>query len=254
MYEEESRLKLSRAFSHTLRFLVIPGLSATAVLGCGEQVETNALCGYTTELESSLVATGVMIESLSRVPPRQMQSTIGVLTGTLSVMTDVAPSTIRQDVETVERSYLELAVALENVYWDGSIANTDANAQQSIANLSRNDNVEALSSLRDFIVKQCSVNLQSGINGLPDSDMPITSTSFVVDPQEELNTGFDNEETAIRSYAYFLAEQRGIAITSEQALCLGSEMKNLAVGAVVSDEVFDEALVKAFALCNIEVE
>ena len=112
-------MKLSRAFSHTLRFLVIPGLSATAVLGCGEQVETNALCGYTTELESSLVATGVMIESLSRVPPRQMQSTIGVLTGTLSVMTDVAPSTIRQDVETVERSYLELAVALENVYWDG---------------------------------------------------------------------------------------------------------------------------------------
>ena len=180
------------------RFVVLAAFSACVLGGCGEQAETDALCGYTTELESSLVATGVMIESLSRVPPRQMQSTIGVLTGTLSVMTDVAPSTIRQDVETVERSYLEFAVALENVYWDGSIANTDSNAQQSIANLSRNDNVEALSSLRDFIVKQCSVNLQSGINGLPDSDMQITGTSFVVDPQEELNTGFDNEDTATR--------------------------------------------------------
>jgi hypothetical protein len=236
------------------RFVVLAALSAFVVGGCGEQAETDALCGYTTELESSLVATGVMIESLGSVPPRQMQSTIGVLTGTLSVMAEVAPSAIKQDVETVERSYLELAVALENVYWDGSIALADTNAQQSIANLSRNDNVEALSALREFVTEQCSVNLQSGINGLPDSDMPITSTSFVVDPQEELNTGFDNEETATRSYAYFLAEQRGIAITSEQALCLGSEMMNLAVGAVVSDEVFDEALVKAFALCNIDVE
>lgn len=236
------------------RFVVLTALLAFVMGGCGEQAETDALCGYTTELESSLVATGVMIETLGSVPPRQMQSTIGVLTGTLSVMAEVAPSTIKQDVETVERSYLELAVALENVYWDGSIALADTNAQQSISNLSRNDNVEALSALRDFVNDQCSVNLQSGINALPDNDMPKTSTSFVVDPQEELNTGFDNEETAIRSYAYFLAEQRGIAITSEQALCLGSEMMNLAVGAVVSDEVFDDALVKAFALCNIDVE
>lgn len=233
--------------------MFVPVLSVVFIAGCGEQAETEALCGYTTELESSLVATGVLLESLGSIPPRQIQSTIGVLTGTLSVMSDVAPSAIKSDVETVERSYVELAVALENVYWDGSIANADTNAQQSISNLSRNDNVEALSALRDFVAEQCSVNLQSGINAQPDSDMPVTSNSFVVEPQEELNTGFDNEETAIRSYGYFFAEQRGIAITPEQALCLGTDMMNLAVGMVIQDENFDDALLQAFSRCDIDV-
>jgi hypothetical protein len=233
--------------------MFVPVLSVFLIAGCGEQAETEALCGYTTELESSLVATGVLLESLGSIPPRQIQSTIGVLTGTLSVMSDVAPSAIKSDVETVERSYVELAVALENVYWDGSIANADTNAQQSISNLSRNDNVEALSALRDFVAEQCSVNLQSGINAQPDGDMPVTSNSFVVEPQEELNTGFDNEETAIRSYGYFFAEQRGIAITPEQALCLGTDMMNLAVGMVIQDENFDDALLQAFSRCNIDV-
>ncbi len=253
MNEEESRLKLSRAFSHVSRFLIITGISAAVLLGCGEQAETNALCGYTTELESSLVATGVMLESLGSIPPRQMQSTIGVLTGTLSIMVDVAPSAIRRDVEVVERSYVELAVALENVFWDGSIANADAATQQSISNLTRNDNIESLSELRVFIAEQCSIDLQSGINAQLDGGNQITSTSFVVEPQEELNTGFDNEDTSTRSYAYFLADQRGIAITSEQALCLGTEMMMLAVGTVVQDEAFEEALQQSFSLCNIDV-
>lgn len=227
--------------------------SAFFVVACGEQAETEALCRYTTELESSLVATGVMFESLGNVPPRQVQSTMGVLTGTLSVMADVAPSAVMDDVKTIERAYVEIAVALENVYWDGLIAIADTSAQRSISNLARNDNVEALSALRKFISVQCSVDLQSGINAQPDGENQITSTSFVVEPQEELNTGFDNEETATRSYAYFLAEQRGIAITSEQALCLGTEMMNIAIGTVVQDEFFDQALVQAFSLCNIDV-
>jgi hypothetical protein len=251
--EEESRLKPSRAFSHVFRFLIITGISAAVFLGCSEQAETNALCGYTTELESSLVATGVMIDSLGSIPPRQMQSTIGVLTGTLSIMVDVAPSAIRRDVEVVERSYVELAVALENVFWDGSIANADAATQQSISNLTRNDNIESLSEIRVFVADQCSVNMQSGINAQPNGDMPVTSNSFVVEPQEELNTGFDNEETATRSYGYFFAEQRGIAITPEQALCLGTDMMNLAVGIVIQDEIFDDALLQAFSRCNIDV-
>lgn len=246
-------MKLSQAFSGVFRFFFIFVVSAAVILGCGEQAEIKALCGYTTELESSLVATGMMVESLGNIAPRQMQSTIGVLTGTLSIMVDVAPSTIRQDVEMVERSYIELAVALENVFWDGSIANADTNAQQSIANLTRNDNIEALSALRIFIADQCRFNLRSGINAQPNGENTITSTSFIVEPQEELNTGFDNEETATRSYAFFLADQRGIAITSEQALCLGTKMMMLAVGTAVQDDVFEETLLQAFSLCDIDV-
>ena len=222
---------------------------------CGETQETKALCSHAAELESSLVATGVAIDGFSSISPRQLQSTVAVLTGTLSIIGDIAPSSVKSDIEQTMRAYEELSVALQNVYWDGTVAETDNNVQNATQNLVRNDNVEALESLRQFISDECKVQISQGINAAPGDDQSISSSSVVVDPQPDINYGFDNEETAIKSYAYFIAEQRGLAITPEQAICLGTRMINVAQSdPTMSDAVFEATLTASFNECGIAIK
>jgi len=237
------------------RLLVVATLCAVVLASCGEAQETRALCSRAAELESSLVATGVAVESFTSVSPRQLQSTVAVLTGTLSIIYDIAPSSVKLDIEQTMRSYEELAVALQNVNWNGAVAETDQNVQNAIQNLARNDNVESLESLRKFISDECKVQISQGINAAPGDDQFISSTSVVVEPQPDINYGFDNEETAIRSYAYLIAEQRGLAITSDQALCLGTRMINVAQSdPTISDTVFEATLSASFNECGIAVK
>ena len=228
---------------------------AFALVSCGETQETKALCSHAAELESSLVATSVAIEGFSTISPRQLQSTVAVLTGTLSIIGDIAPSAVKADVEQTMRAYEELAVALQNVYWDGTVAVTDSGVQNAAQNLARNDNVEALENLRQFISDQCKVQISQGINAAPGDDQSISSTSVVIEPQPDINYGFDNEETAIKSYAYLIADQRGLAITSEQALCLGVRMINVAQSdPTISDAIFEATLTASFSECGIVVK
>lgn len=236
------------------RRLVSFVLLSVALTACSESRETRAVCSYAAELESSLVATGVAVESFSTISRRQLQSTIAVLNGTLSIINDIAPSAVKPEVEQTMRAYEELSVALQNVYWDGKVAEVDLNVQNAINNLVRNDNVESLESIRTFIEEECKVEISQGINAAPGDDQSASSTSLLVDPQPDINYGFDNEETAIKSYAYFIAEQRGIAITPDQALCLGTRMINVAQSnPTLSDEIYEATLSAAFSECGIAV-
>jgi len=234
--------------------LIAVSLLVFVLTSCSESQETRAVCSHAAELESSLVATGVAVESFSTISRRQLQSTVAVLTGTLSIINDIAPSAVKPEVEQTKRAYEELSVALQNVYWDGKVAEVDANVQNAIENLVRNDNVESLEALRTFIAEECKVEISQGINAAPGDDQSVSSTSLVVDPQPDINHGFDNEETAIKSYAYFIAEQRGLAITPEQALCLGTRMINVAQNnPTLGDEVYEATLAAAFSECGIAV-
>lgn len=236
------------------RRIVAVSLLAVFLTACSEAQETRAVCSHAAELESSLVATGAAVESFSTISRRQLQSTIAVLTGTLSIINDIAPSAVKPEVEQTMRAYEELSVALQNVYWDGKVAEVDANVQNAIENLVRNDNVESLEALRTFIAEQCKVEISQGINAAPGDDQSVSQTSLVVDPQPDINHGFDNEETAIKSYAYLIAEQRGLAITPEQALCLGTRMISVAESnPTLSDEIYEATLTAAFKECGIAV-
>jgi hypothetical protein len=235
--------------------IALAAFLVSVAVSCGETQETRALCSHTAELESSLVATGVAIDNFASISPRQLQSTVAVLTGTLSIINDIAPSSVKADLEQTIRSYEELSVALQNVYWDGTVAETDQNVQNAVQNLSRNDNVDALDSLRAFVKEQCKVEISQGINATPGDDQSIGSTSVVIDPQPDLNYGFDKEETAIKSYAYFIASQRGLTISEQQALCLGELMMNVALdNATVTDAVFDATLDTSLKKCSIDLK
>ena len=229
------------------------GFVCVALSSCSQTSETSAVCSRAPELESSLVAVDSAIASMSDVSARQLQSMFAVLLSSLDAIGDVAPIELVDQFVQVERAYHSVSIALQNVYWEGLVGVSDAAVLASIEDLSRNDNVVALSEVRSFVADSCQIELQNGVNKTPGDAVDLPAPSVDVEPQPDLNTGFDNEESALQSYAYFVAERFDQALTPEQALCIGTLLTNdsLEKGAF-SDSQFDALVVEAFDECKVD--
>ena len=230
----------------------LAAIMACALISCGVSDEVAAVCSRASDFESSMVAVDQSIQDLSVTAPRQLQSSFAVFLGSLVTINEIAPYEVQEDFERVARFYTELSIALQNVYWDGAIGATDSAVQRAIANMTRNDNIESLGSVRKFIQDRCSVEISTNINNAP-GDLPdMPEASLVVEPQPDVNTGFDNEETALRSYGYFVAEQFGIALTQSQAECVGLRFTESALEPLnESDEQYRSRLRSIFVACEI---
>ena len=222
---------------------------------CGVSDEVAAVCSRAVDFESSMVAVDQSIEDLSVVAPRQLQSSFAVFLGSLLTLNDIAPYEIQADFERVSRFYTELSIPLQNVYWDGNIGATDVAVQRAVSNMTRNDNVQSLEKVRDFIKDKCSVELTKNINIVP-GDLPeMPEASLIVEPQPDVNIGFDNEQTALRSYGYFVAEQFGIALTQIQAECVGIRFTEDAQQPIdETDDQYRARLRAIFAACEIAAQ
>lgn len=245
---EASKGVKSRFFSLTLLCLFL-------ITACGVSDEVAAVCSRASDFESSMVAVDQSIEDLSVVAPRQLQSSFAVFLGSLLTLNDIAPYEIQDHFERVSRFYTELSISLQNVYWDGSIGATDNAVQRAIANMTRNDNIQSLGKVRDFIKVECSVEISTNINNSP-SDLPeAPDVSLLVEPQPDVNTGFDNEQTALRSYGYFVAEQFGIALTPIEAECVGLRFVQDAEQPInESDAQYRTRLSGIFVTCEIAAQ
>ena len=222
--------------------------------GCGSTGETSAVCGRAPELESSLVAADSAIEQLSAVPARQLQSIFAVLLGSLDTLVEVAPPTVADSFVHVNRQYRELSIALQNVDWEGSVGQSDSAVQAAVANLTRNDNVEALTTVRTFVKNECSLELTQTINKSPGDAVNLPSPSIDPEPQADLNTGFDDENSALRSYGYFVAEQFGLSLDADQGLCVGTSLTDKAFtqGAQTNAQ-YDNMVVTVFGECHVNI-
>ena len=233
------------------RFASLPAV-LLMVMSCSQSGETTAVCSRAPELESSIVAVDAAVVSMSDVSARQLQSMFAVLLSSLVSIGEVAPPDVVDQFAQVERAYHAVSVALQNVLWEGSVGVSDSAVLASIEDLTRNDNVEALSAVRSFIADSCRVDLGGGVNRVPGEDINLPSPSIDVEPQPDLNTDFYNEESALRSYAYFVAERLGQILTPEQALCVGTLLtKDSLEGGVLSDEQFDSLVLETFDECEV---
>ena len=223
------------------------------LVSCSQSGETNAVCSRASELESSIVAVDAAVVSMSDVSARQLQSMFAVLLSSLVSIGEVAPPDLVDQFAQVERAYHAVSVALQNVLWEGSVGVSDSAVQASIEDLTRNDNVEALSAVRSFIADSCRVDLGSGINRAPGDELSLPSPSIDVEPQPDLNTDFYDEESALRSYAYFVAERLGQVLTPDQALCIGTLLTNdVLEQGTLSDTQFDDLVNNSFTQCKVE--
>ena len=219
---------------------------------CGETSSSTATCAFGPEFESSIVATGTAFEDFSKTTPRQLQSTMSVLLLSLSRMREVAPDSISASLERAERAYSEVSIALQAISWDTSIADSDPLVAQSLQVLARSETIEAMTDLREFFASSCKTELKAlptrevaGATTLPTPIGNIDPNSFT-----ESSSDFDTEESALRAYGYYVADQVGEKISDDQALCVGTALLVAAESTTpVNDAQYDAFVIDAIASC-----
>ena len=219
--------------------------------GCSRAEEVSALCRRAPELESSLVAVNEGLAELGTASSVVLQSSFAVLLDTLSVMLEVPPREARADLETVERAYREVSIALRNVYWDTSLAVNDSNVRVSLENLSRSDNVAALDQLKEITADLCSEEISTDAPLLNGDATTLPAPAPVVEPLEEYEFLFDDEPSAMASYGYLIASGRSVSLTESEATCVGKAVTDAAQVAVFDDEQFERVVDEAMGRCGV---
>lgn len=219
---------------------------------CGATSSIESTCALGPEFESSVVAANAAFDDFSKTSPRQLQSTMSVLLLSVAQMKEVATSGIADALDRVERSYGEVSIALQSIGWDTAIADSDPLVAQSLQVLSRADLIEAMSLLRDFFAEDCKTDLKSlpSRQVLGATTLPAPATNVDPDTFEESSSEFDSEESALRAYGLYVAEQIGEVVTDEQALCLGGELVTTAeMDTPLTAEQYESFVIEAIARC-----
>lgn len=220
------------------------------VAACTGAQEAAALCRLVPSLESSLVTVRAQLGTLSTTVPSELESSVFGLISTLENMNEFPPQEVAGDLATLLRAYEELAVSLRNVYWDGSIGATDPAVASSIAHLERSDNVAALASIRAYVERECETTLPGPVGAPAIDATTLPAPPPVVEPLDEGDQIYDAEASRLRSFGYLIAGSVGMAITSEQALCVGRWVgESFDELGADSDRVYKEAVQNAMQAC-----
>lgn len=220
------------------------------VAGCTGAQEVAALCRLVPTLEASLVSVRTQLVTLSTTTPTELESSVVGLISTLEDMNEFPPPSASDDLATLLRAYEELVVTLRNVYWDGSIGATDPAVASSIANLDRSDNVAALAAIRALVERECETTLPGPVGAPAIDATTLPPPPPVVEPMDEGDQIYDAEASRLRSFGYLIASSVGLAITSDQALCVGRWVgESFDELGSDSDRVYQEAAQNAMQAC-----
>jgi hypothetical protein len=226
-------------------------LALSFVTGCSRDQEVSAFCVRSPELESSLVAVNSALGELGTASSVVLQSSFAVLLDTLSVMLELPPREARGDLEKIERAYRETSVALRSVYWDTTLAASDTNVMLSVANLTRTDNVKALSGLQNLVGRLCRGEIETAAPLVAGDATTLPAPVIVVEPLEEYAYVFDDEPSAMQSYGFLIANTRSQTVTVAQAECVGKTVTEAAQIMVIDDDQFDTVVDLAFRGCGV---
>ena len=231
--------------------VVLVTCTVLVLSSCSRSEEVSSLCLRAPELESSLVAVNEGLESLGTVSSPVLQSSFAVLLDTLGVMLELPPREVRKQLESVDRAYREVSIALRNVYWDTTLATNDRNVQQSLENLSRRDNVQALEGLKESVTMLCSDGISAQAPLVVGDATTLPAPVPVVEPLDEYEFVFDDESSANASYGFLIANSRSVSITVAEAECVGRTITDASQVQVLDDEQFDVVVDAAFATCGV---
>ncbi len=230
------------------------GLGLVALLsGCSSSAERKALCERSAELENELSVVSQTVDDISNASPQQLANTFAVTISTLTTLHDLGPSTLRSDFGLLLGVYESLGASIEATGWEGSVAENDRVVIAARSGLLSNPVVEARDSIRSYVIDNCSLEFdfrddqfQGAATTLPD---PAIADENAPDP----TTGFDNDDSIASSYGYYVAEQYNLAVTNEEAICIGQAFTEQAiVDPQAVDDAYTEFVTTTLNTCGVE--
>lgn len=199
-----------------LRVGLVCGL-LVSVAGCSSREDfCRALPG--TDAALKRVDAGVLDEPFVSVV--DARESVLLLVDRLTLLREAAPREARSALGTLLAAYGQIAVAYEAVGWDPQVAVEDDGVVAARTALGNADVVTARDELSTYASGECNVNVDPARLG--DFVVPTTLPlpSFSPEPAADVPDQ-GTTENVLSAVGFVIAERYGIAITIEEAACIG---------------------------------
>jgi len=219
---------------------------------CSQSAETDAVCDSADRWNAASTGFAEISSDLETTSPGRLREVFSELVSTLSTMSEFAPPRIYVSIAQLAETYESFASALEAIGWQGGMIAKDAAATSAAVRLASNEIELAQTDLGEFIDTECQVEIENVINKLPSVGTTLPDPLVQDETQELPDVSSDNAQSVAASFGFLVVERFGVAITNEQALCIGTALisKNLINNSQLDasywnmvQQTFDECLV-----------
>ena len=245
-------MSLCKRFSQrTLRWSIAI-LFAVFTASCSQSADTDAVCDLADQWNAASTGFADISSDLETTSPGRLREVFSELVSTLSTMSEFAPPRIYVSIAKLAETYESFASALEAIDWQGGMISKDAAATSAAVRLSSNEIELAQADLGEFIDTECQVEIKNVINKLPSVGTTLPDPLVQDETQELPDVSSDNAQSVASSFGFLVVERFGVAITNEQALCIGTALieKNIINNSQLDanywnmvQQTFDECLV-----------
>ncbi len=221
--------------------------------GCSSIAERKALCDRSAGLENELSVVGQIVDDIANATPQQLANTFTVTIATLATLHDLGPSSLRRDFGLLLAAYQSLGSAIEATGWDGSVAAGDRVVNAARDALISNAVIESRDSIRTYVIDNCSTGFSIENDQFEGTATTLPNPPIADENAPDPTTGFDNDDSILSSYGYYVAEQFNLAITNDQAICIGREFTEQAISdPKAADDAYIEFVSATLLACGVE--
>ena len=230
-------------------------LAVVAVGACGEAPEVGAACRHMPAVVASVERVRALVEDPSSLSPGVARDVLVGASDALSVLAESPPRSISEDVGVLWAAHVALYAAWSESDWKGALARDTPAGSRAIALLGSARVGRAFERLDAFADDRCSVEL-GGPLAVPAGTPTTLPDAAPGDEQLRTDEG-DSEDDALReALGFVLAERFGLAVTPDQAACLGGELlaRSATPDADDTDAQYLVVLQETFDACRVSVD
>ena len=229
--------------------------SGVLLMSCSQNAERDAICDRANRWNLASSSIAEISSTLATTSPGRLQDVFTEVVATLTIMSEVAPTSIKPSIEKLRDSYISLVTALEDLGWYGSLIEKDSAATSAAVRLASDELSRAENDLVRYIDVECSVLIKSPADQLLSTGTTLPDPVIQDDSQELPAVGFDNDASVLQAFGYVVAERFDIAITGTQATCVGNSLVDNAIyDDSKLDNTYYELLQIIFDKCLVNVD
>ena len=246
-------MKAQKLLRGTLGFVI--GLASTTLVGCALNAERDALCEQSDRWNSASTQVSLVLDEISNFEPEQLQEVFEEVVQTLILINESASRDLRVDTEVLLNTFGALSDALSEISWEGDLAQKDSAVISAGVRLASSEVQQAQANLATYIVENCNLEIDSPINKFPNVGTTLPDPIIQDETIELPPVGYDNDESVARAFGFVIVERFGVAITNEQAECVGVAL--IAANSndsKVIDETYWQVLQLIFNSCDVKVD
>lgn len=224
-------------------------------VGCSAgDTQRAAICDRSVAIETAVLRVGALAEDTKTMNAAVLQSQIDEDLSNLTAALDVAPDRIVGDLSTVLSRLRNLYGALEMLDWDAAKFISDERLDEALSTIGSVNTRRHLARLSGYVIDACD---EATIGGSvpPDSVVQAPPTSTSLPSTEDPIPTDEDLLTAHVAMGSAIAEATGIAVSVEQAECLGREADLVSIpdGADAPDwkEKWSAAFRSIFPKCGL---